>query len=661
MAVSAELSSLTPCARCQTRNASAAQFCQGCGESLWETCTGCNKNVRIGQTFCHTCGANLGKALETRKAKLLELLQDARRLGDAKKYDEAYALSRRVASETDYRLSEIIAEAKKLAKEFDETRNALEVNLKENLPLLEAAIKEKRFPDAERLYRSFPTEFLPEETKASFDALKRYVEEKQQLENDLAKQIQEKKLQPAAAVVERLLQLEPDQEKWQKLATKIASELLRAAHSQAEKKQYSIAKKILDSVPSQAREDQYRAVLNKVDDVLWMRQTVAKEPLLMPYLKPIAQKLTSVLASDDEVVGYCQGLLKEDSSHKPATQWSPVAALKKLNVGWMNQCTMDLWCRHKKINISSAAAISKQPTRFHQAIGLALMTWNVPLPIRFTEANKSSGLTKLWRKKNEPEIGWGIDIGDTGVRVIGLERSGDTGLFLVKHAASVQFSLPLHRTEMSEKGAQELRKGLTKIVEHFKLQQTPVHVNLAAQHTLGRFVDLPPIVDKKLVPLIDKEVSMQIPFLNRDEISSAHWFAEMPTESSSLTSRPMVLTACKKSAVTDLEALLTEVGLSQVSIVPAPVALLNLIRLEFADLINNDAAANDSEKANEASDATTKPAKKGVAFWILDPKLQRSSELLPIIVSSALRIRVEANSQRHSRVAWLRPLFKSSR
>lgn len=122
---------------------------------------------------------------------------------------------------------------------------------------------------------------------------------------------------------------------------------------------------------------------------------------------------------------------------------------------------------------------------------------------------------------------------------------------------------------------------LQKFVEQCQPGDTSVWVNLPGREIVGRFFQLPPVADKALAPLLEKEISRQLPNTGADLVIR-HWLGPARATGGG---RTVVVVAAKQSAVQQTLETFNELGIQPAGIQCEPLALANLLAHEFADFL----------------------------------------------------------------------------
>ncbi len=112
-----------------------------------------------------------------------------------------------------------------------------------------------------------------------------------------------------------------------------------------------------------------------------------------------------------------------------------------------------------------------------------------------------------------------------------------------------------------------------------------IHVSVAGREVLSRFTLIPVLKDKDTNKLIENEIRSQFPFIEQGDVECTHGYCEPVNpdkDSNDLMSqgRWLILAATRKTTLTDIKKQFQEVGCKEIVLVPAPIALANLVHFE---------------------------------------------------------------------------------
>ncbi len=178
---------------------------------------------------------------------------------------------------------------------------------------------------------------------------------------------------------------------------------------------------------------------------------------------------------------------------------------------------------------------------------------------------------------------WAIDIGNTSLKAMRL--SNETGAMQVVGFDHIHHGKILSGTGIKEQEKQELiALSLRQFVMQNEIGKDDVIVAVPSANSFARFVNLPPVEQKRIPEIVKFEASQQIPF----DIAEVTWDWQLMSESAEAK---VGIFAIKNEVVTtELEHFSREniqVGYVQIS----PMALYNYIVYDRPDLTSSDTQA----------------------------------------------------------------------
>jgi type IV pilus assembly protein PilM len=180
---------------------------------------------------------------------------------------------------------------------------------------------------------------------------------------------------------------------------------------------------------------------------------------------------------------------------------------------------------------------------------------------------------------------WAIDIGNTSLKALRL--SNESGALEV-----IGFEYILHQKVLSGSGIKDQEKqeliaiSLRQFVQANDLGKDEIIVAVPSANSFARFVNLPPVEQKRIPEIVKFEASQQIPF----DINEVAWDWQMMTEEGAAEAKVGIF-AIKNDVVTaELEHFSGE-DLEVTYVQIAPMALYNYIFYDRADLMRSDTQA----------------------------------------------------------------------
>jgi type IV pilus assembly protein PilM len=180
---------------------------------------------------------------------------------------------------------------------------------------------------------------------------------------------------------------------------------------------------------------------------------------------------------------------------------------------------------------------------------------------------------------------WAIDIGNTSLKALRL--SNESGTLEVIGFEHIQHGKVLSGSGIKDQEKQELIAiSLRQFVQQNDLGRDEIIVAVPSANSFARFVNLPPVEQKRIPEIVKFEASQQIPF----DINEVAWDWQLMTEAGAAEAKVGIF-AIKNDVVTaELEHFSRE-NLEVTYVQIAPMALYNYIFYDRPDLMQSDTQA----------------------------------------------------------------------
>lgn len=564
------------CGACSAPNVGGAQFCAGCGHRLYEPCFGCSKPVLLTQSFCGNCGCDLTKAIEKTRAKYQGWLNDAVHLTKQDEFEEALALLRRLKNTDDFRYRDLVENAKvamEKVQKVAEHRRGLARNATD---AAKSAIEEEDHERVVSILTDVPLRLVPDEVRQAFQRSKSFLENQGSLGSELKKAIAERDWSVAGPLAEQIVAMNPDSERYLKIAKKIGRQLFARAKEAFERRAYANSLSMLDSIPPTTRDAEYHSFRDHIENLQWLRGQFDGEPFDTPQLGRLALRLKQDEPADprnEKRVERLAASLKQGTRPKRGrfpnragipTSWAGG------DLGILSSLTFT--------PLPDLPGLRGQWAKMNVAMGLALQ--GIGEGRITTQLVPKKG---IFSRSKKAKLAYGIDIGSHAIKVVGLQRIEEK-----KKEPRIEmidgfirpFDQPLCRPGYDEDALSSTAALIDQILQEHEIGDAPVWINLPAGALISRFTLLPPVPDKQANELLDKEINERIPF-EADTLHFDRWIA--PYEPESTIGRPAALWAVKRQLI---EQRLERLGLTDLNIVGMqadPIALVNLVSVEFRE------------------------------------------------------------------------------
>jgi len=185
------------------------------------------------------------------------------------------------------------------------------------------------------------------------------------------------------------------------------------------------------------------------------------------------------------------------------------------------------------------------------------------------------------------EIGtvWAIDIGNSSLKALYL--STERGVVEVIGFDNIRHGKILSGSNVTEAEKEELiALSLRKFVNKYDLSMDEIAVSVPSQNSFARFVNLPPVEEKRIPEMVKFEAVQQIPF----GINDVQWDWQLMTEPGSPEIKVGIFAIKNEVVNSALEHFNREdVQVSYVQM--APMALYNYLLNDRPDLVTSDSQA----------------------------------------------------------------------
>jgi len=447
--------------------------------------------------------------------------------------------------------------------------------------------------------------------------------------------------QLAGPLLNQLNQLEPDNSEYSDLAKKIGRKLVSDANAAFAERKYAAALRSLDAVPSIAQESDYQQLRTRIEDLQWLHRQFEHEVFDTPMLGRLAVRLQKDEPDEPRNQKRVQRLATslKQAERPDRTQYPYRGGYAKSwiggDLGYLSALTLtdrpdipQLRSRWGQMNVAFGLAL--------QGIGEGrIQTQLVP---------RKGLLKRLTQKKSK--LAWGMDVGSYSIKVVALQR-GEEGIELVD-AFIHDYDQPLCRPGYGDDSLGTAAEAIETIMEEHDFGDAPVWINMPATELITRFTLLPPVADKQAKLLLDKEVEERIP-LESDVLTIHRWMA--PFDADSTQGRPAVITAVKNRSIEDRLERLSLTGLNIAGMQADPLALVNLVSVEFAEEL--EAELDDEEKTPTIALVDCGADKTSVIFvsknahWIWTVE-HGGEDLTGLLARELKENRSEANDVKHN-------------
>lgn len=630
MSASSSASTSLACGACKHLNAPEAQFCGGCGHVLHEKCVQCGDSVSLTQRFCVGCGQDLNAWLEKRIAEQGTKLSDAVAAAKNHEYDRAIGLLNLLTKSSDYRFQALREHAVAAKSKVENLQEKVHTQANQRIAAAKEAHAQKNLATAVKLLAQVPENLLDEEARLIRQSSQVHLDQLKALQSELQQCLVEKSYAEVAGLLQQLLELQPDNQKYQQLSQQVGDKLLRRAEKLCARQEYEAARNMLSSLPTICHNDQYNELFRRSDLACWLSKQFDVEPYATNSLGRLALRYSKEFPFDGKAAECVKQLSKAVKS-KRQTPRDSLAPWRVDAKSWIGGRVGILGCP-QSLNLEKLEDRPQSMAPFAVAIGLALHALGLGR-IKGNLLPKKGMMAKLGLGKSKPA--WGIDIGSSAVTAIKMRIEKDAEKPIVEATHRVEFKNPICRGG-SRPASELIPEAIIRLMEEIDTSNTLVYANLPACDGVARFCELPPVKDKDAERLIETEVKTRIP-ISWDDLALITWIAPLQKENS--VGRPVVMAAATKLAVNRRVDLLGIGGLKLDGLIPSPIALANFAAHEFSEVLSppveKPAKKNKKKKGDEPANeeeeevvAETRVSSKQPTLAFVDAGASKTTILL---------------------------------
>jgi len=546
----------------------------------------------LGRRFCGDCGANLFEQLRERIGQATRDVEQATGLAEEHHYERAATLLRRHHQAGDYRFNEVAQRASAVLAKAEASQAHWEKKAEELREAAKAAETEQDYPRVVAALEKIPEPLRDDQDNERLRASRASHDRLGHWRRELKEALRQRDFVPAGLAIEQLLILDPSDEEYQRVAGKVAKALLESARKRLEQGRYARAIEYLDSIPSRLRDDKSQQMREQAEDALWMLRQLAYEPFAFPRLGRLAQRFAKMVPDDPRAPQVIQELVKAVKQPGPEPR-QHIPKWKGKDASWLGR-PVRILSLPQRLGFEKSSELRKTPGAYSVAIGLALQAVGAGRIKDPLHTVKKKGLKTIFQRRGASQA-IGIDLGSTAVRAVHLQRD-DQGTITVLQHWQVAFEKPLCRAGVNDEVSQLRHAGLRQIAEAIEKIDAPIWANLPGRDVLGRFLLLPPMKDRDVAPLLDREVEQAFP-VQKNELKLVRW---LQTEAEAQGgSRHGALVACRDRIAEQRCQLFQAAGIEPDALQCDPLALVNFAAWEFGDqwATAGDLPANGSKLA----------------------------------------------------------------
>ena len=587
------------CRSCGTLAKPNRKFCGNCGNPLWEPCPKCGTLEPASEKFCGDCGVNRSDALDTLLAESISNLEEANRMRKRGDFDSATALLGNTSEQKHSLVIPYAEEAKALLSEIEMERQRRNEEALEVLAVAEKAFADKDYESARCALDSIPPALRNDQMNELLAEVRTVSEEATSLDMAIRKGLDRKKYDGMLEQVARLLELQPSRNDMRKLhrqlekrSQKHRKKEIAGLFHEAKKKiaecDYAEAVQLLDQVAGTNQSEEVQQLYERARELFWLKDDLRRTPVTDPALLGIAKRLVKLQPNDSGAAD----LLKELTRRMSATIEDPRAAYH----GWAKPSESQKlglpvqllgWAQGIESSQASPAVkqtIANHPGRFLTACGLALQGLDRASVVTNLVPREEGVFSRLAgrMRKTHAAAAWGIDLGSSALKAVQLApgESPDEDV-RVLDCAIIPHEKNLLRSGIDGQRAAVIQQTLKAFTQQHDLSGSKICVGFSGSKVLSRFIQMPPLPEKKLAEAIQYEARHQIPFDLSSLVWDSHVIRRRLGDSEQDYSRSVVLIAAKTAQLRETIEPFQDLGLSVDILQSDCMALHNFLVYEF--------------------------------------------------------------------------------
>ncbi len=577
------------CQKCNQPNARDHRFCRQCGSILWRPCPQCGSDRLIDEEFCAACGTNIGsterRAIEASK----ELLLDARKMITRLELNAALRTLNKLVNRDHPHLEETCAAAKQLIPQVTAQRDEQARRATIFADRARILLDELRFVEAVKTLNQIPVPLRDRQARDLLDQATAAMDDIVQLKQQLRRS-EGVTLPDRMAAMQRLLELRPHDPQVKRWANQVHEHVLATAQKKAEVHRYHESVELLRGLPEQIRRDESRKLQRHTEELAYLASELRLAPTVDAVSMEAAKRLLRVDANNEEArVALREMTQRRRAANKDSAalsvEWTPCPETSHVRM------PVHAYPTPRRLRFASAemrARFRQYPGQFLVACGLALQALQqAAVPINLLPAARQGVLGRLRTSLRErpPTSGWGLDFGNTGLKVIQLTMDDD-GQVHVTACTRIARRVNLANSDPVTAGQSTLLESLKEFVALHSIKATDrVATQWPGMESLVRYLTIPPVEGKQLNDLIERETQHQIPFPRAEVGWDTFRFPLLPTGGGQ---NQVLLVAAKLNGLNKRVELLSANGIPVHAIQCDALALHNFLCF---DLLTNE---NDS-------------------------------------------------------------------
>ena len=350
-----------------------------------------------------------------------------------------------------------------------------------------------------------PPKLLTDEARTMLEKSQLVIEQSETSKSGLRKALEEKDYAAAGQHLDILLEQQPANAKYQKLAHQVAQKLIEKAARRVQQNRYRSAVELLQSVPSIAVGDESKTLSEKAEEYLWLSDQFAGEPFATPALGRLAKRWHEQAPSDRKAKEALSLIAKrfKTKPEDPRITFT-LRAAQEHTVG--SAAILESWPFRKPF----VEPIIRNSRR-HQRNSASLWDWLyrawVRSRSRISSISPNKGFSDFSVERSNSDVGDSMP-GPMEFTPSSWKRVRRTEREVVK--ISDCFFHRFEEVGVQVKGNKVDHDWVRSAVEQFlsdrDVAEIPIWISMRGRELVTRFVQLPPVTDKQAQLLFEREI-----------------------------------------------------------------------------------------------------------------------------------------------------------
>ena len=570
------------CPGCGVSVGASVKFCTQCGTNLWAPCCKCDTMCPAGETFCGSCGANLQQVLEEAAIRATEALREAQEYRKSFEFGPAVKLLTEVSRMSHPELAATVETANSTIRDIAAERDTHLLRSTDICADARQILCENEYEEAVAVLGDIPEPLRSEEAANMLVEANGCLEEMSELTRELRAAVKEKRTNDLPPIVERLLELKPDQPQTLSVATQLKSRFYKSSFAAIKRHEYSQAKELLDMIPTAVIDDRVTKLQRLADELSWLNFDVRGAPVADRQLLGIADRFCKLSPTDKKAAAIREQVAQRVRKFETNGRHSPIpwASPPKSTplgppVDWASE--MQNIALSDKVD---RARWAKHPGRYFVACGLALRgLGRARMMLNLVPEGRGGMREKAMKllRKRPVQSAWGIDIGYSAVKAVKLAPGKDPLSAVVLAERIVEYGKPLSQTANDDESDSQIKEALRSLISMDDFAADRVCVGVSSRSTHHFVLELPNVAPDRIPNAIRYELPHRV-HLPIGKLAWDHFVLRTPGENAAADAKwEVLLVVAKKDLMNRSLDIFDRVGLKVDHIQSDSLAAYNML------------------------------------------------------------------------------------